>query len=311
MPIKGTALFYKQNQNKSSMDLNPISRSQMKNFLNRPYSFNDDLKYNLRLSIGISIGMFMFYLFFQPLDLKNADFDNRLVIISGFGFITFFILGLNLIFLPYIFPKFFQTGKWNLIRDIILNATIWILISLAYTFYARYIGLIEITLHSMFKLLLLGLAPVAILVVGNQNKILKRYLQNALELTKKLDQEEKQEADQEDEFTIESDNKSELLKVDLNLLILIKSANNYIEVFFKKDEEVHKKLIRTTLTKIENRLKSHPNFIRCHRTSLINKRYFQKLIRGSQGLQIRLEGLDELVPVSRQYSMKVKEQVAN
>jgi hypothetical protein len=293
------------------MDLNPISRSQMKNFLNRPYSFNDDLKYNLRLSIGISIGMFMFYLFFQPLDLKNTDFDNRLVIIAGFGFITFFILGLNLIFLPYIFPKFFQTGKWNLIRDIILNAWIWILISLAYTFYARYIGLIEITLHSMFKLLLLGLAPVAILVVGNQNKILKRYLQNALELTKKLDQEEKQEADHEDEFTIESDNKSELLKVDLNLLILIKSANNYIEVFFKKDEEVHKKLIRTTLTKIENRLKSHPNFIRCHRTSLINKRYFQKLIRGSQGLQIRLEGLDELVPVSRQYSMKVKEQVAN
>ncbi|MCK5207989.1 MAG: hypothetical protein KAQ79_08210, partial [Cyclobacteriaceae bacterium] len=79
--------------------------------MNRPYSFNDDLKYNLRLSTGISIGMFLFYLFFQPLDLKNADFNNKLVIIAGFGFITFFILGLNLIFLPYIFPKFFQTGK--------------------------------------------------------------------------------------------------------------------------------------------------------------------------------------------------------
>ena len=291
------------------MDLNQIPRSQMKNFLNRPYSFNDDLKYNLRLSIGISIGMFLFYLFFQPLDLKNADFNNKLVIIAGFGFITFFILGLNLIFLPYIFPKFFQTGKWNLIRDIILNALIWILISTAYTFYARYVGLIEITIHSMFKLLLLGLAPVAILIVANQNKILKRYLQNALELTKILDLEEKGENEIDSEIIIESENKSEWIKVDLNNLMIIKSANNYIEVFWKKDNEIHKKLIRNTLTKIENQLKSYPNFIRCHRTSLVNKSFIQKLTRGSHGLQIRLAGMDELIPVSRQYSLKVKEQI--
>lgn len=292
------------------MDLNPISRSQMKDFLNRPYSFNDDLKYNLRLSIGISIGMFLFYLFFQPIDLKNEDFNNRLVIIAGFGFITFSILGLNLIFLPYIFPKFFQTGKWNLIRDIILNAWIWILISIAYTFYARYVGLIEITLHSMFKLLLLGLAPVAILVVGNQNKILKRYLQNALELTKKLDQEEKEEEGSEVEITFESDTKSESLKVEVNTVMLIKSANNYIEVYWKRNDEVHKKLIRNTLTKIEDQLKNYPNFIRCHRTALINKTFIHKLVGGSQGLHVRLEGFDELLPISRQYALKVKEQVA-
>ena len=84
---------------------------------------------------------------------------------------------------------YLQTGKWNIIRDIILNAWIWILISTAYTFYARYVGLIEITAHSMFKILLLGLAPVAIMIVTNQNKILKQYLQNALELTKILDRE--------------------------------------------------------------------------------------------------------------------------
>jgi DNA-binding LytR/AlgR family response regulator len=251
--------------------------------------------------------MFLFFLFFQPLDLKNADSNNRLVIIAGFGFITFFVLGLNLIFLPYIFPKFFQTGKWNLIRDIILNASIWLLISTAYTFYARYVGLIEITYHSMFKLLLLGLAPVAILIVVNQNKILKKYLQNALELTKKLDLVEK--TDPDNEISIESENKSESVKVDLNNLILIKSANNYIEVFWKKDDEIHKTLLRNTLTKIENQLKSYPNFIRCHRTALVNKSFILKLTGGSQGHQIRLEGLDELIPVSRQYALKVKEQI--
>ena len=293
------------------MDLNPIPRSQMKDFLNRPFSFNDDLKYNLQLSVGISIGMFLFFLFFQPLDLNNSDFNNRLVIIAGFGIITFLILGLNLILLPYLFPTFFQTGKWNLIRDIILNMWIWILISTAYTFYARYVGLIEITYNSMFKLLLLGLAPVAILIVVNQNKILKRYLQNALELTKKLDQEEKATMNHEDEIVIESDNKSESIKVNLNELLLIKSANNYIEVFWKKEDKIHKQLIRNTLTKVEMQLKNYPNLIRCHRTSVVNKSAIHKLTGGSQGLHIRMEGLDELIPVSRQYALKVKEQINN
>jgi hypothetical protein len=183
----------------------------MRDFLNRPYSFNDDLKYNLRLSAGISIGMFLFYLFFQPLDLKDEDINNRLVIIAGFGFITFLILGIALIFLPWIFPKFFQTGRWNLIRDIILNGIIWILITTANTFYARYVGLIEINYHSMFKLLLLGLAPVAILIVVNQNKILKRYLQNALELMKNLESDDENKTRKDAEIVIESESKSESL----------------------------------------------------------------------------------------------------
>ncbi len=289
------------------MDLNEIPRSQMKDFLNKPYSFNDDLRYNLRLSTGISIGMFMFYLFFQPLDLRNEDINNRLVIIAGFGFITFFILGLNLIFLPLIFPRFFQTGKWSLMKDIILNGWIWILISTAYTFYARYVGLIEITYHSMFKLLLLGLAPVAILVVVNQNKILKRYLKSALELTKKLEPQEVEESNPDEEIEIESDNKSESMKVRLSELILIKSANNYIDIFWMEDGKVQKRLLRNTLANVESKLKLYPDFMRCHRTSLVNGAYIHKLSGGVQGLHIKLSCTDELVPVSRQYSLKVKE----
>ena len=291
------------------MALDQIPRSHMKDFMNRPYSFNDDLKYNLRLITGISIGMFLFYLFFQPLDLKNADFNNRLVIIAGFGFITFFILGIALIFLPFIFPRFFQTGKWNLIRDIILNAVIWILISTAYTFYARYVGLIEITLHSMFKILLLGLAPVAILVVVNQNKILKRYLQYALELTKILEPEEGEKSTEGKEIIIESDNKSESLKVEIDNLALIKSANNYIEVFWEKDGEIRKKLIRNTLTNIENQLKYYSTFIRCHRTAVVNKMYIERKVGASHGLHVKLKGMEELIPVSRQYSLKIKEHI--
>lgn len=290
------------------MDLDQVSKSQMRDFLNRPHSFNDDLKYNLRLSTGISIGMFLFYLFFQPLDLKNADFDNKLVIIAGFGFITFGILGINLILLPFAFSRFFQTGKWNLLRDILFNGLIWILISTAYTFYARYVGLIEITYHSMLRLLLLGLAPVAILVVVNQNKILKRYLQNALDLTKKADSVSENLNDEE--FEIQSEIKSERIRLKPKQLVLVKSANNYVEVFWQHGEEIRKRLIRTTLTKLEMQLRQYPVFIRCHRTALINKLYIESIKKSTQGLQIRMKGINEVIHVSRKYALKVKENMS-
>ena len=139
---------------------------------------------------------------------------------------------------------------------------------------------------------------------------MKQYLQNALELTKILEPEEDDKSNTAEEIIIESDNKSEIFKADLNSLILIKSANNYIEVFWQKDDKVHKKLIRNTMRSIENQLKSYPSFIRCHRTSLVNKNFIEKKVSGSKGLQIKLKGIDKLVPVSRQYSLKIKEQTS-
>lgn len=274
----------------------------MRDFLNKPYSFNDDLKYNLRLCAGISVGMFLFFLFFQPLDLKNEDFNNRLVIIAGFGFITFFILGVNLIFLPLVFPGFFKTGKWNIFRDVIFNAWGWILISTAYTFYGRYVGLIEITYHSMFKLLLLGLAPVVISVVVNQNKILKRYLQSALEIVRKLEPESEEQVGL---VTIHSENRSESLELPVDDLIMIKSANNYIEIYWKEGGKVSKTLLRNTLTNIERQLENLPNILRCHRTALVNGTHIRKLL--SHKILLDLPDFEESIPVSRNYRLTVKD----
>jgi DNA-binding LytR/AlgR family response regulator len=161
----------------------------------------------------------------------------------------------------------------------------------------------------MFKILLLGLAPVAIQIVVNQNKILKRYLQNALELTKLLEKEE-DKPDEEDEILLDSDNKSEALKLNLKNLVLVKSANNYIEVYWMDDEVSKKQLIRNTLTRIEQQLSRHKNFIRCHRTAVINRDYIDEKHRDAHGNQIKLKGIEEPVPVSRQYKLKLKESLA-
>jgi hypothetical protein len=51
--------------------------------LNKPYPFIDDLWFNLRAIVGISLGMFLLIHFFQPENLSGLEFNTQLLIIAG------------------------------------------------------------------------------------------------------------------------------------------------------------------------------------------------------------------------------------
>ncbi len=278
----------------------------MLDFLNKSYPFNDDPKQNLKLILGISLGMFLFILFFQPIDLMTTDFNNKLLIIAGFGGITFFSMVLALIIAPSVLPGLFLSGKWNFKRDIVLNTCIWAIISVASIFYARYVGQTKITFYSVFMIVFLSLVPVAILIISNRFEILKIKLQDALNLNKKPDKISAEE-NESDEIEFESEYKSERFSLPLNKIIMLRSADNYVEVFWEKDGEIKKKLIRQTLQNTEHQLIKYPQIIRCHRTCLFNTNYVSKLNIYPQGYKLKLNYIEEEIPVSRQYILKVKE----
>ncbi|HCC29409.1 MAG TPA: hypothetical protein DEQ03_05040, partial [Marinilabiliales bacterium] len=71
-----------------------------KNFLKKPYPFNDDLKRNTKLIFFISIGIFVFLLLFQPIDINALPSRQKIYLIMGLGIITFLSLSLNLLILP-------------------------------------------------------------------------------------------------------------------------------------------------------------------------------------------------------------------
>ena len=278
----------------------------MLDFLNKSYPYNDDPKYNIKLIFGISFGLFLFMLFFQPLELITTDFNNKLIIIAGFSVITFIFLVLALIIAPSVLPRLFLSGKWNLKRDIILNSCIWAVISVAFTFYARYVAQTTITFHSVFIIVVLCLTQVSVIIITNQFEILKLKLQEALNLNKKPDKISIEKAEPE-EIEFVSENKSEKISLRLSEIIMLRSADNYVEIFWEKDGEIRKKLIRQTLHNAEYLLIKHPQIIRCHRTCLFNTNYVSKLNIYPQGYKLKLKYIEDEIPVSRQYIFKVKE----
>jgi hypothetical protein len=278
----------------------------MLNTLNNKYPFNNDLKVNLQSFVGVSLGVFLYLLFFQPFHFKNTDFDNQHLIIAGFAAITFVLLCILRILIPSLFQKYFAGETWTYTKELLLNVLFWVLNSVAFSFFARYVGGVGITFHTAIIIILISLSAMVIVIVINQFSVLNNQVKQLTELSG-ITREYETGQGKDVEIAFESENKSEYFKITLEQIMLIKSANNYIEVIYKTGDKVSRRLIRNTIKNTEDFFSKYPALVRCHRSCIVNKNYIQKLEKGSDGLKLALFDYPQEIHVSRLYALKVKE----
>ena len=90
-------------------------------------------------------------------------------------------------------------------------------------------------------------------------------------------------------------------------LVFVKSADNYVEIGFRDGGEIKKKMIRNTLKNVEKQLEEFNNFVRTHRSCIVNIQYIDKLHKNFNTYWLTLDETRETIPVSRQYLMSVKD----
>jgi len=274
--------------------------------LNKKYPFNDDLKVNLQSFVGISLGIFLFLLFFQPFQLKNPDFNNQNLILAGFGSISLILLCIFRILIPSFFPEIFASENWNYAKEFAINLTYLVLNSVAFAFFARYVGEIRITFHTVIIIVLISMSAMVIIITINEFRRLNNQVKQLNKLAGiNLESVITPEKDVEIEFV--SENKSDYFQVFLEQIMLIKSASNYIEIIYKAGEKISRRLIRNTIKNTEELFSKYPSLIRCHRSCIVNKNYIHKLHKGGDGLKLILFDYPQEIHVSRQYALKIKE----
>lgn len=276
----------------------------MLNFLNKSYPFNDDLKHNAKIIFFISIGVLVFLLIFQPVEYSSYSNKDIFYLISGLAASTFLTLSLNLIVLPSFFPRVFLQNKWVVKKEIIWN--IWILFSISasdFLFYVKLFEVIDFSFSVVVRILLLGFLPVAVLIIINQDRLLRSHLKSAIRLNVKLKENKQQK---EKLISFESEYKKDSLTIKLDSLILVRSADNYIEVFYKSNGDIKSQMIRSTLAKAEQTLREYDFIFRCHRTFIINVNYIEEITGSSQGYKLYFPKIDFPVLVSQKYINEFK-----
>jgi hypothetical protein len=261
------------------------------------------------LLLSISFGIFLFILFFQPFPLDGFDFNNRLLFVAGFAGIVFIVSFLLTSACFWLDKK--NPGNNNEHGSVYypFGFLIMALCSVAFAFYLRYVGSVGITFFIMFKIVLISLVPPVVLRLFDIYRELlqqnKSLISERKMIQKQIERYEEDNLNKTVEFI--SETSGENLTLLVSEVVFIQSADNYVEIAYIERDEIRKKLIRNTMKNMELRIKQYSNFIRCHRTCIINTHYIEKLHQDYSSHWISLKGYSEKIPVSRQYLLKLKE----
>ena len=284
----------------------------------RPFPVMED--WEMRgLVIGFH-GLFtaIFLIFLKPFP-STFNYEN-VYITAGYGVVVSLILVINHFLINKILP--IDVKQWTIGRSIlstlhdIVSLTIWVFLynniwndfenfTWGKFFYVGWITLV------------LAIIPVIISTILLENWLLRRNLRKASQLQQSINTVTTTPttasiatAPTKEILTLYAENESEWIKLRPAQLVYLESADNYVSIFYKEKDQIQKKLLRSTLTKIDNQIK--PTYIqRCHRSYMLNLRQIQYVEGNSRGLQLQLLDIEKIIPVSRKYVKEILVQIEN
>lgn len=257
----------------------------------------------------MAISIFLFILFFQPFSVDRFDFENKLLFLAGFGLIVLILLIISQAIFQMSLLKKEEDSRSNSIYFPLYYFFQVALTSLAFIFYIRFVGQVSVTFNIVVRVVFICLSlPVTFYLkfrIESYQVRLKKYLHETRLMQEKLKQ--FSESYSQKHIEIVSDNESDNFRIQVSEIVYVKSADNYVEIGYHDEGIVKKKMVRNTLRNIEQQLSEFNNFIRTHRTGLVNIQYIKKLNKNFNTYWLSLDKTKETIPVSRQYLMAVKD----
>ncbi|SHF78907.1 LytTr DNA-binding domain-containing protein [Arenibacter palladensis] len=100
---------------------------------------------------------------------------------------------------------------------------------------------------------------------------------------------------------LHGENNKVVLAIKYNQLLYIKSAGNYLELFYFTGEKINKELIRMSFKELDEII-SDPKVIRVHRSYMVNTVYINSAKKTKKGYALNIQYIpEEKIPVSFGY----------
>jgi hypothetical protein len=252
------------------------------------YPFDPSIKHHVFIALGLSVWVFVFLYFTEPLDVSELDSGEKLIYLPIYGF---FASVCYLIALPFQYLLLKKVAQWPIWAELAFMSVL-IGIGLMATWLVYYYLVVDADPYaytfSYFATALylpaaLSVFPIVAIGRWSFGKYKEKRLEN-------------------DKIEIKGTGNYESLRLHLNDLICIQSSDNYVEVTYKEDGNLKTQLIRNKLADVEEQL---PELVRTHRSFLINSYHFKQWLTGNRKVNIVLTNNIE-VPVSKTYQSAVE-----
>ena len=280
--------------------------------LKQPFPYDGGIRNHLSIAAFFGLFIFVFLVIFAPFNLDQYTVRKLFGIALGYGLITVTCIFVASSVFPILVPEFFKEGSWTTGRQIILIAAIVFIVGLANYLVSPLFVDTRWNLKSVLWFqgitIIVALLPVTIYILSKQNRLLRKFSQQAEEIDEKLQRNIEAKGSHvkaieekiSQKLVLYGDYQNEKIEVFPEDLFLITSASNYIKVFHvqQKNMLVHS-IIRSTLKKAEEAVSPYPGFFKCHRAFIVNLDKVVHVEGNAQGYKIKIDGHEELIPVSR------------
>jgi len=276
-----------------------MSYTSLKSFLNQPYGLFESKSNRVVLSLGIFCFVWFVLFSFGIFDLSYFSVLQRFYITGVYSLFELLTLLFNsfIVYKRVIFKTTYSTTAiWSL----------WLIFCIGISNFlvtTKVFGFEDFTWFVFIKnqiyTLILGLIIVPFALVIHYNFILK---QKILQFETNHSERKKSASELADNehVLLQSEYNNDSFEIDLNRILFIKSADNYIDVYYTINNKVSHKLIRNTLTAIEQ-MCIHQDLVRCHRSYIVNKRKILSMEGNSYGYTLSLDGFSQKIPLSRKH----------
>lgn len=285
-------------------------KNKILNYLSQPAPVND--KPWLSVLLCIVVVIFILALF-EPFNFRLDSLEQFWVLI-GFALTTMLVTSVAFVLLPLLFKKFYDPIKWTIGRSLLNNVFILIIMGVGVVCYDYFIVMKQLPqyfpmgfLVDLFATLTIGIVPLSIITIISQNNTLKRNLNSSKEMNQMLSERVKSLVTNEDEFITLKGSVKESMSLKPEDIVYIESEGNYVNVYYKQDDKITHKLLRSTIKQMDESLQNYPMLIRCHRAFIVNTNYISDTKGNAQGYQLTLCDIPQEIPVSRTYLKSIKD----
>jgi DNA-binding LytR/AlgR family response regulator len=283
-----------------------------KNILKQPFPINTQLHRKLIVSACFGVFITVFLLLFKPFQLDRLERSLFITSSIAYGATVFVCISIMTTLVPLLFPGFFKEERWTVGKEIVYTTSIMFFIGLANYVLSHFLVGSSLRfsniLQFQFITVSIGIFPITIFILIQQNRQLKRYSSEARSLQQKIVERKdpvsekkiiQEEAVDPAIITIKGDYQKEELAIPPDRLLYITTANNYVKAYYLEKDKVVYSILRITMKRVEDVLLQNQHFFRCHRAYLINLAQVKEVVGNAQGYKVKLHGVEEMIPVSR------------
>lgn len=275
--------------------------------LSQPYPFSEKSIKQIVFQSGLE-GLFvaLFLIVIQPFGISNMTSENKYFYLFLYGVVTSICVLFLRLFVFMKFSKYKSNKKWTVFSEILSVLALLSLITIGnYLLTILLFGLnnsLEGFLSMFFIVLIVGIFPTVFGVMANYLYHYKKY-SKVIDIQQFVLNEE--EVYQGSILKLVAENNKDFIEIEQKDLFYIESADNYSTIVFKKNDQLQKELIRSSLLRLESQIVDK-KIVRCHRSFMVNLHNVVKVSGNAQGYKLHLNQYHLEVPVARKYSFLVE-----